>query len=192
MMYNTALKGGKNFTGAGASFAETTNGVVLKHDITDGQLPDAFRSADVIYSEPAWPTGLKVFNKRAGRQVDAQDYYDGLNRCIAELRVPAIMICGKSVSRRFTGYSSTLPTRLNGDSCIAYLWNIKLPRDLHTEMDILNYLVQHFNCILDPCCGYGRVGEVFNKESGKHFVMSDYDSKCVGYLKNKYENISSK
>ena len=188
-MYHTALKGGKVYEGEGATWVKTHKGIIVRHDVTSTEIPTFFQNADVMYSEPAWPSGLKVFNKRAGREISADDYYDGLNRIIARIQSPAVLVCGKSVANKLKGYSQVIDTKLNGDKCVAYLWNIKIPKEYRShEMLILKYLAEHYETILDPCCGYGRAGEEFTRR-GKKFIMSDYDAGCIGYLKHKYENI---
>ena len=188
-MYHTALKGGKIYDGESATYVNTKKGIIVNHDVTNATIPPFFYDADVIYSEPAWLSGLKVFNKRAGKNVTAEDYYNGINKIINSVKVPAVLVCGKSISKRLSGYTSVINTKLNGDKCVAYLFNLKIPKEYQpTEMLILQYLSKRFNKVLDPCCGYGRAGDEFVKQN-KSFIMSDYDKGCIGYLKHKYENI---
>ena len=153
------------------------------------QLPKLYESCDVLYSEPMWEAGVSKFNQRAQISVEYETYMRNINTLCKTK--PSIIVMGKKAQRYLTDAQHTLNVTLNGAPARAYVYGFTMTRKLRecaSAKDIVKHLATKFNRVGDFCCGYGRTGRIFY-ENGKSFVQSDYNGKCIGYIKQYYEDI---
>lgn len=170
------------------------NGSIAFHADIDLGLPEPYRSADLLYIEPPWKDGFEKVNERAGVEKPSYPVFlNKINHIIESETRPVIVINGVSSKKYMFPTQHIVPVKLNGYLARAFLYNIK-PNGLDfTDCpSLLKSLAKQFNCVGDFCCGYGTTGKVF-AESGKKFIMSDINPRCIGYIKqeapNWYENI---
>lgn len=183
LIYHTALKNGKLYTGPKAQYVKLKDGsVAFIHNVAQGKLPEEFKSVDVYYSELAWKHGIKNFNERAGAQTSYEAYLQGISRIILGTYKPVILIAGKTELKYLPKPDMEGKLKMNGDPVYMFCYRIWPPlKNINTNIDIINALSANYNCIGDFCCGYGLSGYIF-KRNGKRFVMSDYNENCIGYI----------
>ena len=78
-------------------YYEKNQNLVFRYDLMNLNKLDLFKKADVIYSEPPFPHGFKIFNDRAEIE-DHRNYSDfakSLSVSIQEINKPTFIICGK-------------------------------------------------------------------------------------------------
>jgi hypothetical protein len=168
---------------------ELNGNVAIYHNIVSGDLPPEFKRCDVIYSEVAWMAGLEIFNARAGETSNYTQYLEAINNIIVNAHCPVVIICGKSFAGKLVKPTQAIPTTINGAPALAHLYgNFPPTIEGKTSYDIIERLAQVYNHVGDFCCGYGNTGKIFT-DKGKSFTQSDYDKKCITYIKNHYENL---
>lgn len=155
-------------------------GCALVHDVTSGPLPDEFRRCDVFYTDPPWQSGYDEFASRAG--VLAPSYPEFMAALVAAIPqgIPAVIVSGKHAARYIPNSYQPFPTRLNEHDAVAYAQHVQLT-GLRTAEAIGRHLAVTYNCVGDPCCGYGNAARWF-VQAGKRFVASDVNPKCIGYI----------
>jgi len=177
---------------------QNSSGVAFKYDVTEKYIPKHFDKCDVFYSEISWTAGIQKFNERAGIVNSYMAYIDGIKKFIEQYPDKQIyIVAGKNENKVLPSGHRMIPTKLNGAPAIIYAYNLSEGehRDYLTSRQIMNnceHLIKElaifYDVIGDFCCGYGRTGNIFS-DAGKQFVMSDYNGKCITYIKNHYENI---
>lgn len=140
--------------------------------------------ADVLYTEPSWRAGYVTFLERAGNadfaESDYNNYLAGLARQAVEFpNGPAYMVVGKSMLRRLSPDWST-PTLLNDGGAFVAGWRCD-PVSFSNSRALVADLVSRFQCVYDPCCGYGNACLAFHR-SQKRFVACDINTKCLSAL----------
>ena len=151
------------------------------HDITEG-LTDLHKEADIIYSEPSWLDGYAEFANRGTIKVgNYKAYLRAFNEIIA-FGVPVVLIIGKHHLKTLPQPSSLLNVTMNGSNETAYGWGLDIAESKSKSTDqLIKWLSSKFDCVADPCCGYGNTGLIF-RENGKRFIMSDISSKLIAYI----------
>jgi hypothetical protein len=179
--YHSALV--KPWDGAPASRFEIGGSVALTHNIWHG-LPKELSSCDVVYSEPPWKAGYEVFNSRCGSvgYPAFSEFAANLDRLARSLTVPVFLMAGRTDSKLYRP-DAVRAMELNDDNreAVVMLYRAELPAGLTKAGDMLEYLAGRFSRVGDFACGYGRAGRVFAR-SGKSFVLSDFDPKCIGHI----------
>lgn len=155
-------------------------GVAVVHDVTDGPLPTHYQECDVFYSDPPWRSGYGEFTSRAG--VLAPPYPVFMEALVAAIPhgIPAVFVTGKHAARHFPDHYLRFPTQLNEHGAIAYAYGVDLT-GLTTAESIGKHLAARYQCVGDPCCGYGNTARWF-VQAGKRFVASDVNPRCIGYI----------
>lgn len=159
-------------------------GILACYDVCNG-LPDAMKNCDVFYTDVAWPSGIKAFEKSAGLPIDYKHYVESIANHARWTDKPFFVVGGKLIKNKLKAQYER-PIELNGDDAVLYSWNSQLWA--HTAVDLLELLSTKFENIGDFCCGLGRSGQIFHK-NGKRFVMSDINGKCIRYLYEKRQEI---
>ena len=152
-------------------------------------LPKLYESCDVLYSEPMWDAGVNKFNERAQISADYKDYLRNINTMCKTK--PSIIVMGKKAKAYLTDVQQVLDVSLNGAKAQAYVYNMSVSsrmRECITAKQLIEYIAIKYNRVGDFCCGYGRTGRIFY-EHNKSFVQSDYNGKCIAYIKQYYEDI---
>jgi hypothetical protein len=172
-------------------------GVAFQQDVTE-DMPDEYDKCDVMYSEISWTQGVKKFNERAGVNKSYKEYIDGINDIIDNYYLtPIFIVAGKKEAKLLEPTDMQIRSKLNGAPCVIYCYHISPDMFTHVGSlldvqadckELIIELADIFNCIGDFCCGYGRTGAIFSSFD-KRFVMSDYNGKCITYIKNYYESI---
>lgn len=158
--------------------------VVFACDLTKGMQP-RFRRAEAIYSEPAWKDGYAKFIERADADTDPTyagflRYLHSIRMTVYELGVPAYIIMGKHMVK-YLKPEHARSVMLHGYECLLGVYNTSEISEGRTNDDVLNWVADNYDCVLDFSCGYGNVAQAMS-ERGKHFICSDINPKCVYYV----------
>lgn len=157
-------------------FYKKENKIVFKHDINDG-VHKLFYNADCIYIEPAWRAGYEKFLKRAGTtSCSFNGYLDNIKNTIRKLEKPAFVVAGKHMLKRLDA-DSVKEIKLHGYSSYLCIYNYDVNYEFNTNYDVIKWVSNEFDCVLDFCCGYGNTLMGFDK-----FIASDINGKCVYYV----------
>lgn len=165
---------------------ETKNILAFYNDITDLNIPNEAEFCDVIYTEIAWKIGLKKFNDRAEKNTQFNDYCNAVSYYINTINKPTVIIAGVNDKKWLPEPKQTIKTQLNKGNVIAYVYNCNVFKHKNT-LGILNELSKRYQCCYDFCCGYGNTAIPF-LNNGKKAILSDYNKKCIGYIKQLYTN----
>ncbi len=162
--------------------------VVFAHDLTHGA-HSHYRRAEAIYSEPAWKDGYAKFIERADADTDPTyagflRYLHSIKMIIYELGVPAYIIMGKHMVK-YLKPAHTRSVMLHGYECLLGIYNTSEIPEGHTNDDVLDWVADNYDCVLDFSCGYGNVARAMSKR-GKHFICSDINPKCIYYVAHKF------
>lgn len=159
------------------------------HDFADTLvLPSEFDRCDVLYAEPPWPHGWKVFYDRADieMKVPYNVFLNACSRALKDSGKPGLMICAMDYRVQLMCAPPTFTTQsavLTPSRPCALLWyNVEPPKlQLRTNTDVIRWLAQEYECVGDFTSGYGYTGRLFS-EAGKSWVLSDLDPRCIGYI----------
>lgn len=163
--------------------------LAIQNDITNG-LPEEFDRCDVLWGEPPWAHGFKVFNARVGKE-DTEGHAAFMRKCndvIAADDRPAFVVTGKAYARYYSDADYQTPVMLPvcDEASVLYSYRFKPSfagkSQVVTTEEVLQVLARKFDCLGDWCCGYGFAGRVF-LSSGKSAVLADYNAKCIGAIK---------
>lgn len=163
--------------------------IVLQHDISKGMSED-FKKCDCIYSEPAWQAGYEKFVEKSGVEcLTYNDYLRNIKETVRSLGKPAFIMMGKQMVKRLDP-DFTIEIGLceyDGGKCFIGVYNaeIKEGYEIKTNHEMMDYVVENYNNILDFSCGYGSVVKRAY-ESGKKFIASDICLDCIGYIAENY------
>lgn len=191
MMYNTAVK-------ASGSLANNINKVLegsyedgrfltFQHDICKG-VDERFKKCDAIHSEIAWRAGYdKFIDNTIASDTTFDDYINGIVSVCRELSVPAFIVCGKAMLKKMNP-DAILKIKYTFHNCDAYyaIYNYNGEMEgVFDEYSGRDWVAKTFNCILDPCCGYGIIANDIIKHN-KQGVLSDINVECLEYISNNY------
>lgn len=154
--------------------------IAFVHDINDG-VHYLFRYVDCIYSEPSWLNGYPKFLERAGVESKSfNEYKKNILSVIKSINKPSFIIMGKHMVKTMNpDYSYDI--KLNGGNSVLGVYNYNnIPIFERTEQ-LLEYISDRFDVVLDFCCGYGTTFNYFDR-----FVASDINKKCINYINKKY------
>jgi hypothetical protein len=182
--YHTALGQGRLEAAESVQAWRAGNNEAFVHDLLSGPLPDAYARADVLFSDVPWPAGFERFESRAGINGNhgTRVWSQLITTYVREARrleIPLVFSTNRSKHWELPQPDAKLPSRLNGAHCA--LWTYGLDIQGGDVMNVLRELACRYDVVGDPMCGYGRTGRVFAQAS-KHFVMSDYNPYCIGYI----------
>ena len=164
--------------------------VALRHDVRQ-PLPEEFNSCDLLYTEPPWKAGFERFNKRAGVSGGTfRDLMLTLAGVLYEAPVPAVMVCSPTVLNELPTRTDEMPVLLNGAADARMCgWGLSFEtlreNGVRTQIDALTLFAEEYSKVGDPMCGYGDAGKVF-AAAGKGSVLSDYNGKCIAYIRDHY------
>lgn len=156
------------------------------HDLlTDGPLPTAYTSCDVLVSDLPWRLGFDTFNERAGITDDRtyDEFLDVIGALTDRLDIPVYLITGRHALPKLPPPATTLPMMLNEDDAVAVCYRPGDEADgrYGTAPEFLHALAQRYTTAGDPCCGYGRTARVFLRNN-RAAVVSDMNPQCIGYI----------
>ena len=156
-------------------------------DLLAGPLPAEYDACDVMYADLPWRAGFIEFERRTGAQ--GRSYADlmaAVFRIVRAATCPVVLTCGKLAWSHLPLPRETIHTRLNGATCLALVYNADFKPECADTIALLHWLAERYGCVGDFCCGYGRAGRIFS-EHGKRYIMSDYNSECIGYIGETFE-----
>lgn len=181
MIYHSALKEPLKIDGELDRY-ESGDSIVFYHDLTNGIHPDFYR-VDVIYAEPAWRAGYKIFADRAGVPDSSysafQKYLANISNVILALGIPAYITMGSHMKKQLAP-DHLIDIKLNGGKALLGIWNAD-PIQITTNLEAIQYVADHYQIALDFSCGYGNTAKVM-KEHGKNFICSDLNKNCIYYI----------
>ena len=181
-MYHTALKSKFDTKDVPVSTRVSGDGYVfLRSDLVVDGIPDEVADCDVIYGEPPWPHGFKVFNDRAevSDRRTYQEFADVLGSEIRRIRKPFYMTLGKTLMKMLPSHSGSLPVKLNGADAFIVWWFDKYDGPHDTNISVCKALGARYRSMGDWCCGYATPLLAFTEGGGKLIVGADYDGKCI-------------
>lgn len=156
------------------------NGVIFRHDIISDGPPLRMKDCDVLYADPPWPHGFKVFNERAGFHHKSYDQLaEAITDIITSLDKLTIMAIGKTLLRKLPEPYQLKSINLNGSPALLGVWNGEVDSYAVTTKSFCEYLGSRFECMGDFTCGYGASVRSFLAGGGTGYVASDFDGKCV-------------
>lgn len=162
-------------------FEDSRGNCVFVWNTGTRDIPEAYSQCDLLYSEPAWPHGLKVFGDRANAEVPTYaEYSKGIGHIITELNKPTVLICSLQLIKHIKPPDLLTGTRLNGSVVPVGFWNGAFGLGSTSQM-LMTDLASRYDRVGDFCAGYGNTGRTF-VEGGKGCVLSDYNAKCCGYM----------
>ena len=165
------------------------NGIAFYYDINKSDtLPSYFDKCDVLYAEIPWRAGIEKFNERVGSNQTYLDFMTSLSNIINNTKKPIIIPSGKLNQRHLPKADQVFETKLNGANAVVSVYNYHYTGNTKDIFAIIEDLSISFDCIGDFCCGYGNSGIPFLLKN-KGFVLSDYNKKCIYFVKNYYEDI---
>lgn len=193
--YATALSN-KNldcdFPETSYSIKSINGNVVCVHNIHDGY-NKVFDPCDILYSEPAWKHGYNKFMSKANSNALTFDnYVDAICFFLEKANKPTVIIVGVHDSKRYLQRLSFKAKRitLSIHSCNAIALFYKMDViDVSTSVELLDQISKTYARVGDFCAGYGNTADAFYM-NGKNFVVSDVNKSYIGYIIDKYENIS--
>lgn len=160
--------------------------LALVHDIMTGSLPVEFDSCDVLYADLPWRSGFNGYNTRAG--VDDGRTYPAFMAAVSEVvraqRRPVMLVTGRHALPLLPKPAQTLPVVMpvaNRQPALALAYNCVFRPDWEDTAGLVARLATWYRRVGDFCCGYGQSARAFTA-AGRHFVASDYNPECVGYI----------
>lgn len=162
--------------------------IAMAHSIESCTLPPAYARCDVLYTEPPWEHGYDIFNNNAHEKgTSYKEFMEKINIIVRNENKPTVIIIGKKYVKLLDTPAGLISVELNGYPALALFYNMQ-PVNAETNIELIEKLSQAFDCVGDFCCGYGNTGRIFF-ENRKSFVMSDVNPRCIGFIKNYYENL---
>lgn len=183
MRYNTAVGGkvakGKKLLPDTFACEDLT---VFQHDVCKGIDP-RFLGADALHTEIAWVAGYDKFTEGTIAQGSTFDEYcAAIGNLCRELKIPAFVVCGKQNARKLNP-DRIIPTfyRYHRIDALYAVFNYDGEFSPINEFEGREFVAQHFNTVLDPCCGYGIIVPTLRKY-GKRGILSDVNTACLEYI----------
>ena len=185
MKYHSALHKPSNYPALDK--IQLGNSVAFTHDVMKG-IPKEYEKCDIIYIEIPWIDGFQIFEERANikQQRTYEEFMVSVSDFVTNLKKPTIVITGKKGLKYLPKLGIEAGTVLNGAPCRLMMYNTTVS-NLAKCITILEELSLKYNCIGDPCCGFGRSAKAF-KQAGKQFIVSDYNAECIGYIAQEWAN----
>lgn len=195
MIYNSALKNGtKQILGLRPTERFDYDGCIglRRNIITEGYFSE-LESCDIIYCEPPFPAGIKVFDLRAKEKTIS---YNEFASKFAELwddlsHKPRLAITNKKLEKELPTPDCKVKVKLNTHWESLSCWGVEVPEGL-SNLQVCHFLGKKYSRMGDITCGYGIPILNFKvSKEGNTFVASDYDAHCITVLRNLLnENIS--
>jgi len=143
---------------------------------------DYYSHCDVYYTEPSWLDGYEKFMDRADQErYSFEEYLLHLHRLVKECIRPLWMVIGTHALKQLPKPDRLEKIKLHGYHTNLVGWNDQQEYSFTDNYDFIRQLAEKYNCVGDFNCGYGNTGRIF-KESGKKFIMSDINGKCIYYI----------
>lgn len=191
-LYHSALKKGSiTYGNVNETLrADHPKGVMIKNDIIADGLPLEFEECDVLYAEPPWPHGFKVFNERAGvTGISYSDLADAIAKIILQSKIPVYLLMWKPLLNKLPAPQELHETVLHGGDALVGIWNDSYLGSCESANVICQTLGTKYKCFGDFTCGYGACVADFMDGGGKRFVASDYDGKCITVMSARMKKI---
>ena len=189
-LYNSALKKGA-LQGVNAEpttrFSHMGCDGIHNNIVTD--IPLELLGCDVVYCEPPFPRGIKVFDERAGEQTGSHDNFaKGFARMWNFLgNKPRLSVASKPLLRYLPAPDLQVPITMNGNAETLSCWGIDVPAGL-TSLELCGHLGERYQRLADPLCGYGgNVIAFWRARKGNTFVACDYDARCITVVRSRMD-----
>jgi hypothetical protein len=181
-VYHTALASGKIEQALPIDTFHYGKSVAFRHDIFD-DYPDIYDTCDIIYFDPPWREGAKVFDARVGiPNRTFSQLTKRLSELILQTKTPVILSCGQWGKRDLPTPSWSMRADLKGTVGKCYLFGYRANKpELQNDLSLMTYLALRYNRLGNWFCGYGNIAFEAIKH-GKTFVISDYNAECIGYI----------
>ncbi len=185
-LYNSAIK-----NGTVVESAEPTERFRLGRSIgqrwnivTEPPPPELYK-CDVVYCEPPFPAGIKVFDERAGESTPSYAAFAiRFAAAWSTITAPKYAITNSRLLSNLPEPDGIVKTKLNGHAEKVAWWNGPEPPPGLSNLALCEWLGHRFSRMADITCGYGRPLIHFCKSrQGNSFLGTDYDPHCITVLK---------
>jgi 16S rRNA G966 N2-methylase RsmD len=187
MAYHTALKGGHTENAEPISIYRHGDSIAFQHDIFN-PYPVIYDSCDMIYFDPPWREGAKIFDERVGIAGRSFEQLTGrISELILETKAPVILSCGKWGEKMLPEPDWIIETDLKATVGKCSVYGYRTPyMPFSYGKELLPLIAQRFNVLGNWFCGYGNLAFEAVKYN-KTFIVSDYNPQCIGYIKANME-----
>ena len=187
MIYNSALRRNASLAVASEAveyFAQDGN-VGRRWNIVTEAPPRELYQCDVFYCEPPFPSGLTVFDQRAGEKTGSySDFATGFARFWSDIPAPKYSVINSALLKKLPEPHAIVAIKLNGVKENLACWHAAVPPANMTTLEFCEWLGHRHRRMADITCGYGMQLMHFKKaRSGNTFVGTDYDPHCIGVLR---------
>ena len=185
MLYNSALRNGTVQESAWPTERFEHYGSIGKRwNIVTEPPPNELYQCDVIYCEPPFPAGLKVFDRRAGESTkDYTVFAEAFAEVWRTISVPKYAIVNHRLLTKLPAPSGIVVVKLNNAKERLAYWDAPKPEEDQTNLSICKWLGKSFTRLGDITCGYGMpVLHFVRSRPGNTFFASDYDPHCITVL----------
>ena len=162
--------------------------IALVNDVFKG-LPSEFGVCDVLYAEPPTQGGMKEFDRRSGHAHRRyRQFVLAIGAIIDASRLPCFMVIQPQWIKDLPKPRRIIPVRGQATNAVLLSWRTEIDMSALCSIgwwSVVCDLADRFDCVGDFVCGYGNTGRIF-LESGKSAVLTDYNPKCIGYVKEHY------
>lgn len=168
--------------------------VAVRHDVRQ-PLPVEFSGVSCLYMEPPWKVGFGKFNERAGVKGGTfMQLFYMIGGMVAAQKVPTFWVMAAPMAAEAPPPTDAMPIKLNGMNAVILSWRESMDflreAKVRSQHDVIDALATRYDSVGDPVCGYGLTGSVFLKH-GKRCVLSDYNGKCIAYIRDHYPEWTS-
>lgn len=196
--YHTAIKDGARWINEldPIDRYEQDGNLTFRNDLILHGVGEEFSNCDLIYAEPPFPAGQKVFDERNPAVKGTRDYgflIAALVQVVNQETRPLFLVVNHRLKRHLKEPAGVVNVRLNGHLTEIAYWNYQLdlqefPVTSTTEnLDLTEYLGSKFDCMGDFTCGYGEPVFRFLQGGGKRFVAADYDGRCIAVMRDRMQ-----
>lgn len=189
-MYHSALQNFNQWKGEPCSSFLSANIKAFQHDLFNGLHPN-MNSCDFFYSDLPWRQGFDVFNKRADYQTDKkwEDLIALTYENIIKSGKPTYLTGGKQMMKLLPKAKvKDIIFKVHNNKDLLFVLNTDEMTKAEDTDTLINELYIKHEVGGDFACGYGLLAD-FAVRNNKKAILSDYNPYCIGYIKEKYENL---
>jgi hypothetical protein len=185
--YNSALKNGTVTVTAEPTEKFTLGrSTGMRWNILTEPPPPELYDCDVVYCEPPYPAGIKIFDERAGESTSGFGAFaEGFAAVWSTIAAPKYAIVSSRLLKSLPPPDALVAVKLNKCKERLACWNgAPVPPEGMATYDVSKWLGKRFTRMADITCGYG--GPLIRfcaARPGNSFFGADYDPHCITVLK---------
>lgn len=187
---HTALKSGAVMDSSPCDRFEENGITAFRWDVFAGWSPEHLKG-DALFMEIPWRRGFQVFEERAGfkKQEDRthRAFVEKVMEMLSGWDSTAVLFHGKEIHKLISGQDSQFESTLFGGQTLVSVFNCKDMPEFKSDWEIYDWVADRSEVLVNPVCGYGRTARIA-KNKGKRAVVSDYNSTCIGYIRDHWSS----